>query len=194
MRPGVTPDAIKRWAKGIKHDAVREDELDPDNPGPDDMLEDGEIEPGEHNALWSGEDPRTPEELEAMDEIEAEEFNAWLQEHEPEIFEAVTALSGALESMDVEGAEIAKQQLLSAQQFLDPEYPPLDPAQREVIAQQIAAHQGEGPRGIAVSVAMARKPAAPEEVIEDEEALTPPKPPAQAPPNPGMPPRGGMGI
>ncbi len=164
MRPGITPDAIRRWAKGIKHDAVKEDELNPDNPGPgDDMLEDeDEIgdNPGERNALWAGEDPRSYEELEMMDEVEVDEFVEWIEEHEPEIAMAADALAGAVEAMDVAAIEAATEQLQTSDQFLNPEYPPMDPGQRKVASTNIQKHAEHGKhrkQAMAIGLTQARR-------------------------------------
>jgi hypothetical protein len=184
--PNLTPDAIRKWVKGARADAVEEGDLEQNNPG--DPQEAQEVE--ELNPLWSGEDPRPEEQLAMMDEEEAEEFHAWLGENEPDIYQAVSALSAAVDAGDVAAIEQAKQQLMAAEQYLVPEYPEFDQAQREAVAAQLAAHQGEGPTGVAIAIVAARKPAEEEEVEEGEEELFPQKPKPKPGMKPGMKPPG----
>lgn len=185
---GVSPDAIRRWAKGVKHDAMTEDELEAEGDDLDDELE---LEEGEHNAIWAGEDPRGPDELGMIDEVEAAEFVAWLEEHEPEIAGAAGALVDAVESMDEMAIQAATEQLMGAQQFLNPEYPPLSPEHRQAAAANVRNEVQLGKsreQAIAIGFAKARNVSERPPEEEAEEDGMPERAPAPRTP----PPKGGL--
>ena len=141
--------ALKRWARGLSHDAepVSDAPADPElEPSPeeeplDDEEEDEPLESGERNLIWAGEDPR--DDFSELDEAEAEALADWMADHEPDVWAAVLGLADAVAEGDDAQADIQAQMLAEAEQYLAPEYPELDASQREAIAEGVRIHTPE---------------------------------------------------
>lgn len=178
-------NVLKNWAAGQKAPPALA------QPGPNDAPEEGAAE---KNALWAGE--LAPEAI--TPEI-AQEFVAWLEDNEPEIFAAVSALAEAVMNNDQGEIDDAIQGLSSATQYLNPEYPPLDDAQKKVAAEQIPKHladKGNPPQNspehaqaIAIGMSEARK--GKDEAIADPAAPAPEAKKPVPPVIPKAPPFGG---
>jgi len=129
---------LRGWAKGVKRTDRTDKQLEPRDDNLRESMEDGvedeemELEEGEPNALWSGDLP-----AEQVDEAAAEELSVWLQEHEPEIWDAVTELATALASGDDRMVDHARREFEMVEQYLVPEYPELTPEDREMLAAEI---------------------------------------------------------
>lgn len=175
----ITSQQLKAWAGGLRSDAIPASQAESRQPGeeiaPDDELAEEELEEGPGNSIWSGEVPGD----QVTDET-AEELVEWLAENEPEVAAAVTNLATAVETMDVAKLEAAKEELKTASQFLNPEYPEFSPAERMVAPAAIESRL-EGGGGTAEPELGAVPPENPEEPGVVPGAV-PPKVPPTAPP------------
>lgn len=133
----VSGEDLKKWAQGRLSNSATDEELDGDDEAPEDgPEEEGEDTPeGDRNALWAGEYEGDLAELSVE---EAEELLGWLQEHEPEIADAVLGLAAAAADEDEQMLEHATSELGGAIQNLNPEYPELTDQQRDAAARYIA--------------------------------------------------------
>lgn len=128
---------VLAWAKGAKADAMTPEELGEEEELVE--LEEEDLEEGERNAVWAGEEELSGEA--SPDEVDA--FIEWLEENEPEIHDAVMDFARAVSDQDVRMIEHAKQEFKAATQFLNPEYPPLPPEKREEAGESISKHMRE---------------------------------------------------
>lgn len=119
----MSPEALKAWAKGAKAENMDQDEIAEES-APE-MGQEGEAE---RNLLWAGELEQDPSPEEAAELLD------WLQDNEPEIYDALMLLADPM--VDHIAAESA---LMEAQQYLAPEYPALDEPQREMIADMLSS-------------------------------------------------------
>ena len=164
----IGKQALRRWAQGAQGDAMMPA---PDNPTEmddedfdDEMDEDLDDEgnPGERNLLWAGEDEET--DLSELTPELAEDLMLWLEENEPDIYAALEKLGEAIEVGDQRLIDDAKMELSGAEQYLNPDYPPLSDEQQAAASENISALSREGkswPGGkrqmIAVGLAKARR-------------------------------------
>lgn len=163
----IDNNTLRRWAGGGLDNPApmdEEDDLGEMEDLEDEMPEEGE---SERNPLWAGE-PLEDEEgeiaVEELDEDTLMGMMDWLEENEPEIHAAIEKMAAAVESGDDRLIEAAKLELKAAEQYLNPEYPPLTPSQQEKASKNISALSKEGkdwPGGqkqmVAVGLAKARK-------------------------------------
>jgi hypothetical protein len=174
----VTSETLRQWARGATKDAELEEPED-DTLGEAEEFEEEEEEvpeegEAEENRLWA----EGAEEEEEVEEGEAEEMMDWLEENEPEIHDALVALGDAIASGDEMALDAAKDQLKSATQYLNPEYPELTEGQKEKASEKISEHmQAKGSpekdspewkQAVAIGMAQARKEDNPGEEEEEE--------------------------
>lgn len=134
----LTGKDILAWARGSQAEAAKPSALNatPPEGGLESMEEDMEEETGERNPIWSGEQPvdeTTPPEV-------VDDLFMWLEENEPEIFDALMDVANAITTGDVRMLEHGKQELQAATQLLNPEYPPMPPEKRTEAADRIGQH------------------------------------------------------
>jgi hypothetical protein len=178
----LSPQTLRAWANGTKADnmVAGEDAPDVDPEG-------GDI--GAQNEFWTGTVP-----VDQMDPQEAADFLAWLEEHEPDIFEATTALASAVLSQDPTAMQQAEDMLEEAPQVLAPEYPPFTPEQRHELVENMVdelegagfPEEGDEDWTSAVASALVRARVGQEEAPLDEEPEAEPEPqPDTEPPQAG---------
>lgn len=164
----TTAKDLRRWAIGVPHDAIVEDDVLTDE-GVDDEETTGDIEAEEPNAIWSGADARTDAELDEMSKAEAVKFGEWMAENEPDLAGPMKAIEGAAVDGDMAENQDEVEALMSAEQYLTPEYPAFTKEQREAFVAKVEelAPTKEAPFILAIAASTSRREAS-EEAAEDE--------------------------
>lgn len=137
--------ALQNWAKGMSKDAESSDDVEAEayDEG-EEGEETGEVEPledGDRNLFWAGE-----AEASAIEEATDEDLASladWMADHEPDVWAAALALADAVAESDLAEADVAEEQFLAAEQYLVPEYPALNVAQRTEIADAIREYAAD---------------------------------------------------
>ena len=168
----TTAKDLRRWAIGVPHNAVVEDDVFDAEGEPYDEETTGDIE-AEPNPIWSGDDARTDAELDEMPEDEAVAFREWLTENEPELAGPMVAIEGASVDGDMAENQDEVEALMAAEQFLTPEYPTFSKEQREAFVELVAelAVAKKAPLVLAIAALKCRRESVEEAEELDEEEL-----------------------
>lgn len=172
----LTSDVLKNWATGNKAPVEGAETGDEEIEGEEES-EEGEAE---RNSIWAGE--HMDEDVSPED---ADELFGWLEENEPEIYDAILALAQAVSEPDADPTmvEHAQAELEHATQFLNPEYDPLTDEQKKEAGPLIAKHVAdkghpeagspEWKQAVAIGLAQARRgePGGEEPTDELEEGI-----------------------
>lgn len=148
----LNTQVIRNWAAGAKQDAAPPSTNDEED-SPDDAALDPFSMDALQNPIWSGKEDAV------ADPTTATELVTWLEDHEPELHEALMSAAAAAASTDPNAMTVAAKQLAAAQQFLTPEYPAFDAAQQATLIEQLnlqLAGADEGEVAVEPTLALAK--------------------------------------
>lgn len=134
----LPPNVIKQWAQGRKAEKPEDEDEDDASLGLEG--DESEEDAAPHQSIWAGE--HDPEEI---DEESAGDCMDWLEDNEPEIYDAVHELAKALVDDDDRMIQHAEDELLTVKQYLTPEYPEFTDAQRKAAPDAIRAELSDSP-------------------------------------------------